>query len=86
MRPWKPHDPGRSCLHSTIGHYATNQTGSQNGGALVVWGDCAVDRLGSVVLSEAAGLGGAIVANGVAKTASDPRVIAAIDGAPQRAE
>jgi hypothetical protein len=26
--------PGRSCLHSTIRHYPTNQTDSQNAGAL----------------------------------------------------
>jgi hypothetical protein len=35
MRLWKPHDPGRSCLHCTIQHYVTNETDSQNDGALV---------------------------------------------------
>jgi hypothetical protein len=35
MRLWKPHDPGRSCLHCTIQHYVTNETDSQNYGALV---------------------------------------------------
>src|SRR4029434_1159457 len=34
MRAWKPHDPGRSCLLCTIPHYITNQTNSQNPGAL----------------------------------------------------
>jgi hypothetical protein len=34
MRLWKPHDPGRSCLHCTIQHYVTNETDSQNAGAL----------------------------------------------------
>jgi hypothetical protein len=30
MRLWKPHDPGRSCLHFTIRHHLTNQTEPQN--------------------------------------------------------
>jgi hypothetical protein len=34
MRRWLPHDPGRSCLFHTITHYVTNQTNSQNAGAL----------------------------------------------------
>jgi hypothetical protein len=34
MRQREPHDPGRSCLHSTIRRYPTNQTDSQNAGAL----------------------------------------------------
>jgi hypothetical protein len=34
MRLWKPHDPGRSCLRSTIRHHVTNETDSQNAGAL----------------------------------------------------
>ena len=34
MRLWKPHDPGRPRLHSTIGHHVTNETDSQNDGAL----------------------------------------------------
>ena len=34
MRQWKPHDPGRSCLHCTIRHHVTNETDSQNAGAL----------------------------------------------------
>jgi hypothetical protein len=36
MRLWKPHDPGRSCLHFTIRHHVTNETDSQNYGALVL--------------------------------------------------
>jgi hypothetical protein len=35
MRLWEPHDPGRSCLLHTIPQYLTNQTHSQNAGALV---------------------------------------------------
>jgi hypothetical protein len=34
MRLWKPHDPGRSCLPLTIRHHVTNETDSQNDGAL----------------------------------------------------
>jgi hypothetical protein len=34
MRQGGPHDPGRSCLHPTIRRYPTNQTDSQNAGAL----------------------------------------------------
>jgi len=34
MRLWKPHDPGRSCLRFTIRHHLTNETDSQNDGAL----------------------------------------------------
>jgi hypothetical protein len=34
MRLWESHDPGRSCLLYTIPHYVTNQTTSQNDGAL----------------------------------------------------
>jgi hypothetical protein len=37
MRLWKPHDLGYSCLHSTIRHHVTNQTDSQNAGALRAW-------------------------------------------------
>jgi hypothetical protein len=36
MRRWLPHDPGRSCLFHTITHYVTNQTNSQNAGALAL--------------------------------------------------
>src|SRR5918996_3322691 len=34
MRLWKPHDLGRSCLRFTIRHHVTNETDSQNAGAL----------------------------------------------------
>jgi hypothetical protein len=34
MRLWKPHDLGRSCLRFTIRHHVTNETESQNAGAL----------------------------------------------------
>src|SRR5512132_4668112 len=34
MRLWKPHDLGRSCLRFTIRHRVTNETESQNAGAL----------------------------------------------------
>jgi hypothetical protein len=34
MRLWRPNDPRRSCLHFTIRHHVTNQTDSQNDGAL----------------------------------------------------
>jgi hypothetical protein len=34
MRLWKPHDPGRSCLHFTIRHHVANETDLQNDGAL----------------------------------------------------
>jgi hypothetical protein len=36
MRRWLPHDPGRWCLVHTIPHYVTNQTNSQNAGALPI--------------------------------------------------
>jgi hypothetical protein len=36
MRLWKPHDPGRSRLHFTIRHHVTNETDSQNAGALTL--------------------------------------------------
>lgn len=36
MRLWKPHDLGRSCLRFTIRHHVTNETDSQNAGALGV--------------------------------------------------
>jgi quinol monooxygenase YgiN len=36
MRLWKPHDPGRSCLRFTIRHHVTNETHSQNDGALAI--------------------------------------------------
>jgi hypothetical protein len=34
VRLWKPHDLGRSCLRFTIRHHVTNETESQNAGAL----------------------------------------------------
>ena len=34
MRLWKPRDLGRSCLRLTIRHHVTNETESQNAGAL----------------------------------------------------
>ena len=34
MRRWEPHDPGRSRLLDVITHYVTNQSNSQNDGAL----------------------------------------------------
>jgi hypothetical protein len=34
MRLWQPHDLGRSCLPFTIRHHVTNETESQNAGAL----------------------------------------------------
>jgi len=34
MRLWKPHDLGRSYLRFTIRHHVTNETDSQNAGAL----------------------------------------------------
>jgi hypothetical protein len=34
MRLWKPHHPGCLCLHFTMQHYVTNETDSQNAGAL----------------------------------------------------
>jgi hypothetical protein len=42
MRLWKPHDPGRSCLPCTIQHYVTNETDSQNAGALARTVTCPV--------------------------------------------
>ena len=51
VRLWQPNDPGRSCLHSTIRHHATSQTGSQDDGALgalevraVTWQQAKVDE------------------------------------------
>jgi hypothetical protein len=46
MRRWFPHHPGRSCLFHTIRHYVTNQTNSQNAGALALQGSQATTNIG----------------------------------------